>query len=213
MKIDIDLPEIIRSRNGYKKKYDLAEMYMAFVFVPAAMIILMRNNKRKTLDPKFLERIQLAVTEVNGCAICSYAHTYLALKQGISKEEIDSFLLGNDQFVQHEEAKALLFAQHFADTGGFPKKDAFDILVGEYGEEKAGIIFSAAQVMMAANIYGIPYSALQSRFKGKPYTNSTLFYELGMEIAGLICIPIALVHGLLNRLFGASTLKLDTSAD
>ena len=49
----------------------------------------------------------LAVTEVNGCAACSYAHTTFALREGMSNEEISSFLAGADDYIQPEEAKAL----------------------------------------------------------------------------------------------------------
>ena len=46
----------------------------------------------------------------------------MALRQGMSNEEISSFLSGGDDFIQPEEAKAIIFAQHFADSKGFPKK-------------------------------------------------------------------------------------------
>lgn len=52
--------------------------------------------------------------------------------------------------------------------------------------------------MIAGNIYGIPYSALQSRLKGKPFEDSSLFYELGMLVAGILCLPVAIVRGLLG---------------
>lgn len=38
------------------------------------------KKKKKIVNKDFVERLQLAVTEVNGCAACSYAHTYMALK-------------------------------------------------------------------------------------------------------------------------------------
>lgn len=97
-------------------------MYGAFVKIPGAAAVLMRNKRKKLVGQDFIERLQLAVTEVNGCAACSYAHTYLALKQGMSKEEINSFLSGDGTFISQDEARAILFAQHFADTRGFPKK-------------------------------------------------------------------------------------------
>ncbi len=58
-------------------------------------------------------------------------------------------------------------------------------------------------------MYGIPYSAFQSRLKGKTYKDSTLFYELGMLIAGIVCIPIALVHGLLSTLIALPNERFD----
>ncbi len=60
--------------------------------------------------------------------------------------------------------------------------------------------------MLAGNMYGIPYSAFQARRRGKPYLGSTLGYELGMQLAGALCLPIAFVHGL-RGLFGKSNLR------
>ncbi|MCF8268150.1 MAG: carboxymuconolactone decarboxylase family protein [Ignavibacteriales bacterium] len=170
---------------------------------------MIRNKRKKLLSNDFIERIQLAVTEVNGCAICSYAHTYLALKQGMSNEEIYSFLSGDSAFISQEEAKAILFAQHFADKRGFPKEDAYKSIIDEYGEEKAGIILASARLMIAGNIYGIPYSAFQSRLYGKPFKDSTLMYEAGMQIGGLLILPIALIHGLLKELISSPKSDMD----
>ena len=177
-------------------------MYRSFVFAPRAMSKIIGNNKTKLVDNHFLERIQLAVTEVNGCAACSYQHTKMALSMGMSNEEISSFLSGGDTFIKPEEAKAIVFAQHFADSRGFPDKLAYNSIVQEYGEKEARIIFSACQVMIAGNMYGIPFSAFQSRLKGKPFQGSTLFYELGMMIVGIVCLPFAIINGFLRALIG-----------
>ena len=36
------------------------------------------NKKKRLVGRDFVEKLQLAVKEVNGCAACSNAHTYLA---------------------------------------------------------------------------------------------------------------------------------------
>ena len=109
---------------AYKKKYRLVDFYKASILVVRAIVLLVRNNKSKVIDKLFIQRIHLAVTEVNGCPVCSYAHTQMALKKGMSNEEISSFLSGNKNFIQPQEAKAIAFAQHYADSKGFPKMDA-----------------------------------------------------------------------------------------
>lgn len=195
----------------FKRKFNFGELYQALVYIPRAVQILIGNNKNKNFSPKFIERLQLAVTEVNGCPACSYQHTKLALKQGMSNEEILSFLSGGDDFIIPEEAKAIMFVQHFAEARGFPKKYAYDAIVKEYGAQEAEIILSAAQMMIAGNIYGIPYSAFQSRLKGKTYIDSSLFYELSMLIGGILILPIALLHGALRGLVGLSNKNLDES--
>jgi len=205
----LSLSETVIQRNEYKRKYSIWELYRSFVLAPGALSELIRNNKTKLVDKRLIKRLQLAVTEVNGCAACSYQHTQMALKEGMSNEEISSFLSGGSEFTKPEEAKAIMFAQHFADTRGFPKKYAYESILEEYGKKKASIILSASQMMIAGNMYGIPFSAFLSRLQGKPYKDSTLFYELGMLIFGILCLPIAVIHGFLRGLLGLTNEKFD----
>jgi len=135
----------------------------------------------------------------------------MALRQGMSKDEISSFLSGDDKYIKPEEAKAIMFAQHFADARGYPKKDAYEAIVKEYGVKKAGIILSAVRVILAGNMYGIPYSAFHSRMKGKPYKDSTIVYELGMQIAGALCLPVAFIHALFRRVIGKPNVQIDNN--
>lgn len=207
----VNLSEFISSRTEFKNRFSLWEMYRGFIYLPRAMSKMIGNNKSKLVDNDFIKRLQLAVTEVNGCPACSYQHTKMALQQGMSGEEISSFLSGGDQFIKPEEAKAIMFAQHFADSRGYPKKYAFESIVKEYGEKEAKIILSAVQIMISGNMYGIPYSAFQSRLKGKPFKDSSLFYELGMLVTGVVLLPIAIIHGLLRVLVGLPNTRLDKS--
>ncbi|HSH52532.1 MAG TPA: carboxymuconolactone decarboxylase family protein [Bacteroidales bacterium] len=205
------IAESVLQKDEFKRKFSLWELYRSFVFTPRAMSKLIGNRKSKLVDNHFVERLQLAVTEVNGCAACSYQHTQMALQQGMSNEEIISFLSGGSDFTKPEEAKAIMFAQHFADSRGFPKKNTYNSIIKEYGKKEARIILSACQVMIAGNMYGIPFSAFLSRLHGKPYKNSTLFYELGMLIAGLIFSPIAITHGFLRGLIGLPNERFNRS--
>lgn len=72
-------------------------------------------------------------------------------------------------------------------------------------------MLSSIQIMIAGNMYGIPYSAFQARLKGNPYKDSSLFFELGILITGLILLPMACVHGVLRALVGLSNIRLDES--
>jgi len=203
------LSELATQKDSYKRKFSLWELYRSFVFVPRAMSILIGNKKSKLVDEHLVERLQLAITEVNGCAACSYQHTKMALQQGMSGEEIAGFLNGETDFIKPEEAKAIMFAQHFADSRGYPKKETFDVIVEEYGKKEARIILSACQLILAGNIFGLPFSAFIARIHRKPYKNSSLFYELGMIIVGALCIPIAFINGLLRILFGLPNTRFD----
>src|SRR5690554_6810511 len=207
MKNDIKLSDSLSSMS----KFNFWQLYRSFIYIPRAMSKLVINNKSNLVDKKFIERLQLAVTEVNGCPACSYQHTKMALRQGMSNEEISSFLSGGNEFIKADEAKAIIFAQCFAESKGHPKRYTYDAIVHEYGEAQAAIILSAVQIMTAGNIYGLPYSAFQSRLKGKAYKNSSLLYELVMLLGGIAILPIALVHGLIRGLFGLPNSRFDES--
>ncbi len=206
-----NLSAAVMEKSEFKRKFTLSELYCSLVFVPMAISKLSKNKKKGLVDKQFIERMQLAVTEVNGCAACSYKHTQMALQQGMSNEEISSFLNGSDTFFRTEEVKGIMFAQHFADLRGKPEKDAFESIVKEYGEEKADIILSAVQMMIAGNMYGIPFSAFLSRLQGKPYKKSTLFYELSMLILGVLFVPFALVHGYTRAIIGLPNKRFSNS--
>lgn len=110
------LPDAIGSRIEFKRKFSFGELYRALVFMPRAMSKLKGNSKSNLVSREFVERLQLAVTEVNGCPACSYQHTKMALRQGMSNEEISSFLSGGNKFIKPEGAKAIMFVQHFVDS-------------------------------------------------------------------------------------------------
>lgn len=191
----------------YKRRFSLQELYDALTHIPAAAAELMRNNRTGLIDKQFIERIMLAVTEVNGCPICSYAHTRMALREGMTNDEIRSMLSGEFSSIPQEQVKAVLLAQHYADARAHIDPEAYTALVDAYGKKNASIMLSAVQMIYAGNLYGIPYSALISRMKGAPYSDSSLAYELYMEIGGLILIPFAFIQGLSRRLIGRPNIR------
>ena len=182
--------------NAYKHRYSAFEMYKIFLLMFKDLSLMIKNKKEKDVDEDFIERIMLAVTEVNGCAICSYAHTKMALESGFSIEEIESFFSGSDTYIKEEESLGIMFAQHYADNKGSYTIEHFASLVDYYGEKRSKIILAATRGMMAGNVIGLPMSAFSSRFKGKKYANSSLFYEITMMILPIIFIPISGIHSL-----------------
>lgn len=186
---------------AFKHKLGLKDYYNAMVLAFPSLL------RRKKTDRKFRERLMLAVTEVNGCEACSYAHSLMALKKGFSREEIDSFLSGSAAYVHPEEAQGILFAQHYADSRGRPEREVYQVLNREYGTETSKDIVATVQTMHAGNMIGIPYSALMSRLKGKPYLNSSFLYELGMHFSSLVVLPVSLFHTLLRWISGKENIR------
>ncbi|MGE4454484.1 MAG: carboxymuconolactone decarboxylase family protein [Sphaerochaeta sp.] len=194
------IPSDVLKRQEYKRKFSVGDLYRGILLVPEAVSGLKFNRKHKIVSPDLIERMQLAVTEVNGCAACSYAHAHLAMKQGMSSEEIYSLLSGDISAIRPEEGKAILFAQQFADTGGVPDRDTYRMIEETYGSYEARVMLSAIRMMQVGNIYGIPFSAFVSRLKGHPYRGSSILYELGMQVLSAVLLPFALLHGVV-RLF------------
>ena len=188
------------AKEFYKKIYSVQELYVALYKGLRTMKYMLKNKKSKELTPDFIERIMLAVTEVNGCEVCSYAHTKIALEHGMSNEEIQLLLSGNTGMIPDDEATAILFAQHYADTRGNPTSDAWQRVVEVYGISKAMGILGAVRTIMIGNVSGIAFSAFLSRLRGKPIKKSNFLYEISMMLACIIFLPIAFIHGLISNI-------------
>jgi AhpD family alkylhydroperoxidase len=166
-----------------------------------------RNNE---LGIEFIERIMLVVTEVNGCAICSYAHAKMALEAGMSNDEIENMLSGIMSDIPSNELQAIMFAQHYADSRGKPAKEAWDRIVESYGLSKSYGILGAIRVIMMGNAYGIPWSSFFNRFKGRPDKRSSLLYEALVMILGSLLIPFVIVHTIIASLLRAKLINFQS---
>ena len=62
----------------------------------------------------------LAVTEVNGCRYCAYAHARIALAAGVTRADVDALAEETSRVSPPEQIPALLYAQHWAETGATP---------------------------------------------------------------------------------------------
>lgn len=191
----------------YKKIYSPNEFYTTLYKGLRTIKYLRRNKKNGELSSEFIERIMLAVTEVNGCEVCSYAHTKMALETGMSNDEIQMILSGSIENIPSEEATAIFFAQHYADNRGNPTKESWQRLVEVYGRDTALGILGAIRMIMIGNVHGIALSAFRNRLKGKPVKKSNLLYEITMILSIIIFLPAAVIHGLISDAFGVQIIK------
>lgn len=102
----------------------------------------------------FRERIMLTVTEVNGCRYCQYAHAKMALRSGLSKEEINALSSGAFHDCPAEEVPALLYAQHWAENKGLPEGDVRQEIIDTYGEKKTELLELAMRMIQMGNLLG-----------------------------------------------------------
>jgi len=149
-----------------------------------------RAKKNSDIHIKFIERIMLAVTQVNGCRLCSYAHTKMALENGLDQKEISALLSGDLQTAPEYEHKALIFSQYYAETNGHSEKTELCELVKTYGKQNAEAILVNIRIIMFGNIYGNTMDAFMHRLKLRGSKESSLFRELGILVG---IVPVLLV--------------------
>ena len=119
--------------------------------------------RQKTLSGAFRERLMLAVISVYGCRYCSWAHSKEALKNGVNQTEIVQLLQGIVDGCPAEEAVAVLYAQHWADSDTKPDPEAISRLVKTYGPEKAEAINLALRMIRVGNLTGNTWDALLAK--------------------------------------------------
>ncbi len=72
-----------------------------------------------------------------------------------------------------------------------------------YGKPRALCVLRAARMMMWGNAMGIPLSSLIARLRGTPDASSSLIYECGTTLGGLVLLPAALTRALFMHWRGA----------
>lgn len=154
----------------------------------------------KAISKDLQQKILLAVTQVNGCRYCSYLHAKHALESGMSEDEIKTLLEGEVGKVESEESKALMFAQHYAETRANPDTSSVQKLYDTYGKEKADDIIRVIQKIMTGNTHGIAVDLLQSRLKGKSDPNSSFLTEFSTTFGVVLFIPFLLSQRFLGIL-------------
>jgi AhpD family alkylhydroperoxidase len=144
------------------------------------------SRMRKGISHAFAEKLRLATTSVNGCVYCSFVHSRVAMRAGITKEEIDLLLKGEiggeiDSF----EAPGLLFAQHYAESSGKPDKSMTGRLMEIYGDKLAKDIMTFVREIQFANLSGNTFDAFLSRLGGDPAAGSSPVFEAFFFIVSL----------------------------
>jgi AhpD family alkylhydroperoxidase len=188
---------VIHAPATQKRTYTLARLGQDAAWLLGAPDSLRAAMHGGRVDKPFAEKIMLAVTQVNGCRWCHYAHVRLALKEGVSPQELHSLMaLSLGDFPQ-EEAVALAFAQHYAESADQPDPAAWARVVETYGAATAGDILTLIRMITMGNLLGNTFDAFLSRLQGKPNPSSSLWNEVAV-LGGttLGTLPLTLLIGL-----------------
>jgi len=120
-------------------------------------------TSKELISPAFRERLMLAVTAVDGCRYCSYFHAKQALKSGLTPEEISRLLSGDVDNCPEEEAVAVIYAQHWAESDAHPDPEAVRKLQQTYGVEKTESIHLMLRMIRLGNLLGNSWDYLLYR--------------------------------------------------
>lgn len=137
-----------------KRKYSLRELCADISFLTKNVRDVRRIMREELISGAFRERLMLSVTSVYGCRYCCWAHTREALRSGIDPKEITGLLTGSVGTCPQEEALALLYAQHWADSNASPDPEATIKLEQTYGAEKAKMINIVLRIIRVGNLWG-----------------------------------------------------------
>lgn len=176
---------------GVKINYRLLEDFLT------NLADIRKARKNHEISKEFEKRIMLAVTQVNGCSLCSYFHTKEALNMGMEKEQIRKILEGDIGSVPEEETEALIFAQHYADTIGNYDQKASERITTIYGAERANSILAYIRAIMVGNAQGNIFGAFKARLTGKPEAGSTFLTEISVILADIFIMPFLMLKAVL----------------
>ena len=137
----------------------------------------------------FAEKIMMSVTQVNGCRYCAYFHTRMALRAGVAPDEIKKLLAAELGDSPDDEAVALAYAQHWAETAGHPDPEAKRRFREFYGPQVSADILNWMRMINFGNLAGNTVDAFLSRLRGAPAQDSN---PIGEFLLFLLCAPFTL---------------------
>jgi AhpD family alkylhydroperoxidase len=144
----------VGTRKFTKRTYSLWELLADISFLTKNIRDVRRIMREELISSAFRERLMLSVTSVYGCRYCCWAHTREALRSEIDPKEITGLLTGSVDNCPEEEALALLYAQHWADSNARPDPEATRRLEEAYGAETAKTINMVLRIVRVGNLWG-----------------------------------------------------------
>jgi AhpD family alkylhydroperoxidase len=113
----------------------------------------MRETMRsRRVSRAFIEKIMLVISQVNGCRYCSYFHTRMALTSGVDEVEIEKLMALETGDFPPEQAVALAFAQHYAESGCCPDPEAEERFRSYYGLQVSGDMMNVMRMIKMGNL-------------------------------------------------------------
>ena len=139
-------------RNPYEFVASLASMVGRLDALPGYL--------RGRVGMAFRQRLWLVVTSVNDCRYCRYLHSNMALRSGVSFEEVEALASGRIADSPAEERPALLYGLHWARQDGRTDPQARARLVASYDKRTVRVLELVFRMIRFANLFGSTWDLL-----------------------------------------------------
>jgi AhpD family alkylhydroperoxidase len=146
------------SRSGEMKRTLTADNVMATVtnLMNSSPVLIEAALKRK-ISASLREKIFLAVSSVNDCRYCKWAHSHWAMAQGVALEEVNEILGHQSEALEAkdaDEAAAILFAQHYAEHLDQIDPESIENLRKHYSDDQVAEIIAYVRFITFTNLTG-----------------------------------------------------------
>lgn len=120
---------------------------------------------RGRIDDALRERVMLAVSRVNACRGCTFAHTRWALRSGVTHAELEAIGLDDLGRLDRRSRAAVVYAIALAETRfrSPPRPDVAEALVAELTPAEIEAVEAVARMMAFANLSASTAEALLRR--------------------------------------------------
>lgn len=176
-----------------KRKFGFFEHLPITIRAARSFLYLRLFKKKNGMNFKFKERIMLSVTEVNGCTMCSFVHTKLALKAGLTQDDIQELLAGELVGVPKEESLGVLFAKDYAFNKETIDKAFYQKLVDTYNVRKARAILGVTEMITMTNSMGLALGFLKRTLTFKHVKGSNVLNEILVPLSTMVLFPLFLI--------------------
>ena len=176
-----------------KRKFGFFEHLPIIIRAARSFLYLRLFKKKNGMNFKFKERIMLSVTEVNGCTMCSFVHTKLALKAGLTQDDIQELLAGELVGVPKEESLGVLFAKDYAFNKETIDKAFYQKLVDTYNVRKARAILGVTEMITMTNSMGLALGLLKRTLTFKHVKGSNVLNEILVPLSTMVLFPLFLI--------------------
>ncbi|MBE0701167.1 MAG: carboxymuconolactone decarboxylase family protein [Acholeplasmataceae bacterium] len=190
-----------------KRKFNVFEHFPIMGRAALSMTMKRFMKRHQATNKKLKERIMLSVAEVNGCVLCSYVHTKIALQTGISMEEIKEILQGEMDQVPIDEVLAVLFAKDYAFNKEHVDQEFYQKLEHTYGVYKARAILNVCTVITMTTSMGISMGLFKETLMLRHIKGSHILNEILIPLVTLVFFPLFFIFSLFIVPFSILKLK------